>query len=247
VLALADGRVITGLPVEDAPDRLVVKTAEGQRIALDPRAVEDRRTSDVSLMPEGLAGTMTDQELVDLLAYLANLRKPVSIVGQYHAIGPLQEPNGAPLVDPTSRLDLRSPVADGRGHQLSWRRINSNVEGQIDLTPLVAGDPKHVAYVSIPVVSPVSQQARLVLDSPAEIAVWLNGKPVALSAKSQEKNEPRAAAVDLPQGSSRLLIRAAQQRRPSAQAQLVTTFVTDQPVGFDAVEAGLAAHAEKPR
>ena len=31
VLALDDGRVLTGLPVEDTPDRLVLKTADGQR------------------------------------------------------------------------------------------------------------------------------------------------------------------------------------------------------------------------
>ena len=45
VASLADGRVITGLPVEDTPDRLVVKTADGQRIAVEPRSVEDRRTA----------------------------------------------------------------------------------------------------------------------------------------------------------------------------------------------------------
>ena len=80
-MALADGRVITGLPVEETADRLVLKTAEGQRVSLEPRSIEDRRTSDVSLMPEGLAQTMTDQELVDLLVYLTTLRQPVSIVG----------------------------------------------------------------------------------------------------------------------------------------------------------------------
>ena len=94
VAALADGRVITGLPVEDTPDRLVIKTADGQRVSVEPRSVEDRRTSDVSLMPEGLAQTMTTQEVVDLLSYLTTLRRPVSIVGEYHAIGPLYEPNG---------------------------------------------------------------------------------------------------------------------------------------------------------
>ena len=47
----------------------MLKTAEGQRVAIRPGEVEDRKTSDVSLMPEGLAETMTDQDLVDLLAY----------------------------------------------------------------------------------------------------------------------------------------------------------------------------------
>ena len=36
VVALADGRVLTGLPVEETADRLVLKTADGQRITLRP-------------------------------------------------------------------------------------------------------------------------------------------------------------------------------------------------------------------
>ncbi len=85
--------------MEDTPDRLVLKTAEGQRVTLQPSSIEDRRTSDVSLMPEGLAQTMTDEELVDLLAYLTTLRQPVSIVGQYHAVGPIHEASGWPAID----------------------------------------------------------------------------------------------------------------------------------------------------
>ena len=42
-------------------------------------------------MPEGLAQTMTDRDLVDLLVYLTTLKQPVSIVGQYHAVGPFSE------------------------------------------------------------------------------------------------------------------------------------------------------------
>ena len=53
VAALDDGRVITGLVLDDTADKLAIKTADGQRISVDPRSVEDRRTSDVSLMPEG--------------------------------------------------------------------------------------------------------------------------------------------------------------------------------------------------
>ena len=70
VVALNDGRVVTGLTVEDAADRLVLKTAEGERVVVKAADIEDRKVSDVSLMPEGLAQSMTDGELVDLLAFL---------------------------------------------------------------------------------------------------------------------------------------------------------------------------------
>ena len=247
VLALADGRVITGLPVEETNDRLVIKTAEGQRVALEPRSIEDRRNSDVSLMPEGLAETMTSQELVDMLEYLTTLRRPVSIVGEYHAIGPVYEPSGTRIVDPASKLDLGLPVDDGRGHRLSWRRFATTAEGQADLTSLAGGDSQQNAYTFVPLVSPVGQQARLVIDTPAEVTAWLDGRIVPLSPKSQDKNEPRSAIVDLPRGSSKLLIRMAQGGKPDAQALLVTTLVSDQPVGFDAGTAGRAVPAPAQR
>ena len=209
VAALADGRVITGLAVEDTPEKLVIKTADGKRVSLEPRAIDDRRTSDVSLMPEGLAQTMTTQELVDLLSFLTTLRRPVSIVGQYQAIGPLYEPNGSRRIDPGSALDLHRPVDDGRDHQLSWRRLGTNAEGQADLTILFSGDAGQAAYAIVPVVSPEAQQVRLVIDSPMDVSAWLNGHAVALATEKQDQGEPRSARVELPRGSSRLLIRLA--------------------------------------
>jgi len=231
VAALASGRVVTGLAVEDTPARLVVKTAEGERVVIDPSSIEERSTSDVSLMPEGLAQTMTDQELVDLLTYLGTLRQPVSIVGQYSATGPLFEPAATPTIDAGAKLDLRAPVADGRGRQVAWRRATANAEGLVDLSAQIGDDPKNAAYAVVVVDSPSRQQARLVLDTPVDVTAWLGGKPVPLSSRREGDREPRFAQVELPRGASTLLIRLSRSR-PSAQAELVTTFVTDKTVGF---------------
>ena len=237
VLALSDGRVITGLPVEESSDRLVLKTAAGERIVLAPGSIEDRRTSDVSLMPEGLAQSMTDRELVDLLVYLTTLRSPVSIVGQYHVVGPLSEAGDGPRMSPASAVDLDASVDDGRGHKLSWRRMNANAEGLIDPTTMASADPKKGAslYAYTPIVSPTAQKARLVLDTPAEVAAWLNGKAVPLSG-ARDKGEPRSAIVHLAQGAGALLIRVTPDFAARGPASLVTTFVADQPVGFTAGE-----------
>ncbi|HZW32058.1 MAG TPA: PVC-type heme-binding CxxCH protein [Isosphaeraceae bacterium] len=234
VLALDDGRVLTGLPVEESTDRLVLKTAAGERITIRTSSIEDRRTSDVSLMPEGLAQTMTDQELVDLLAYLTTLRQPVSIAGQYQVIGPLEESRGAARIDPAIPVDLQASRDDGRGRKLSWRRMNADTEGLVDLGTLGTIESRRatVVYAYTPVVSPVDQKARLVLDTPAEVAVWIEGKPVPLAAGDPARGEPRTATVDLPQGSAALLVRLALDGRSGARAHLVTTVVADQPVAF---------------
>jgi putative membrane-bound dehydrogenase-like protein len=233
VVALASGRTVTGLPVEDTPARLVLKTAQGERVVIEPSAIDERVTSDVSLMPEGLAETMTDQELVDLLAFLGKLRQPVSIVGQISAIGPISEPAGAPSFDTSTSLDLHAAVPDGRGHEVSWRRVTANAEGLVDLSAQTGGDAKQAAYAVVVVDSPVRQGARLVLDTPADVSAWMGGKPVPLSSGNSSQAVPRSAQVDLPQGASTLLIRIALgDKEPQRQAVLVTTFVSDKPVAF---------------
>ncbi len=168
---------MTGLPVEDSPDRLVIKTAHGQRITLRPGDIEDRKTSDVSFMPEGLAQTMSDQELVDLLTYLSTLHEPVSIVGQYHVIGPLAEPNGEPVFALHGKIDLAATVRGPQGQNLAWRRLDANAEGLADLTAMVAGSAENVVYAYTTVTSPVEQRARLVVETQSNLTVWLSGKP----------------------------------------------------------------------
>ncbi len=241
VLALTDGRTITGLAVEDTPDRLVVKTADGQRITIRPGDIEDRKTSDMSLMPEGLAQTMSDQQLVDLLAYLSTLRRPVSIAGQYHVIGPLTEPGGEPDIDPDAKIDLGATVRGPRRQVLAWRRLDANAEGLADLTAMVAGNARNVVYAYTPVTSPIEQRASLVVETHSNLTVWSGGKPVITSSPTHLMSEPRGVEVTLPKSTSTLLIGLNVGGRPGGQATLVTTIVSAQPVSFTGGEASLSA------
>jgi putative heme-binding domain-containing protein len=70
------GQAITGLLVEDSPQRVVLKQ-QGGKLEVVPRAeVEEVTTSKVSLMPEGLEKQLKPQELADLFAFLALDRPP---------------------------------------------------------------------------------------------------------------------------------------------------------------------------
>ena len=69
----------------------------------------------------------------------------------------------------------------------------------------------------IPVVSSESQQASLVIDTRMEVSAWLNGKPVVFSAERRDQGEPRTAIVDLPKGSSKLIMRLTQRSRRMAR------------------------------
>ncbi|MDR3638527.1 MAG: HEAT repeat domain-containing protein [Isosphaeraceae bacterium] len=225
-VALRDGQTVAGIPVEESPDRLVLKTNDGKRITVRPSEIEERTYSDVSLMPEGLAESLSDDELVDLLAFLSSLRQPVSIVGQYHVIGPLVEDNGTPAIEPAQKVDLNLRRQGPSGQRLSWRRLDANAEGRADLTTLIGGDSKHVAYAYVPVVSPVEQDARLVFDTRDDLKVWLNGKALALPGAKDDA--PRTVSVTLPKGPSELLIRVP----GGPHAALVTTFAANRPLVF---------------
>ncbi len=213
IIATGDGRVLTGLPIEETADRVVLKTAEGERVTIPVKEIEERKISEISLMPEGLAQTMSDQELVDLLAFLTTLKQPVSVVGQYQAVGPVN--SGA--VNPSA------PVA---GQNLSWRRLDANAESLVNLGTVAGDDDGKSAYLHIPVVSPADLPARLVLDTKSKVKAWLNGAPLELPESSGSTT--LSSGITLKKGNNDLLIEVPGGGTPS----LATTIVADKPLEF---------------
>jgi len=74
-LLTADGRVLTGLPVEESDQRVVLKVQGGKLETIAREDIDEYKTSEVSLMPEELEKQLTTQEIADLMSYLA-LDKP---------------------------------------------------------------------------------------------------------------------------------------------------------------------------
>ena len=70
VVATIDGRILSGLLVENSGGKVTVLDAKGVRTPLRENEVETIQRADTSLMPEGLLDTLNDQELRDLFAYL---------------------------------------------------------------------------------------------------------------------------------------------------------------------------------
>jgi putative heme-binding domain-containing protein len=75
IVSTADGRVLTGLVVEESPERVVLKL-QGGKLETVPRAdVEEMEISKLSLMPEGVENQYKPEEIIDLFAFL-KLDKP---------------------------------------------------------------------------------------------------------------------------------------------------------------------------
>jgi putative membrane-bound dehydrogenase-like protein len=70
LVATTDGRVLSGLVIEDTPERLVLNLQGGKTASIPRNEIEQEKVSPNSLMPEGQTRQMTDQEIADLLSVL---------------------------------------------------------------------------------------------------------------------------------------------------------------------------------
>lgn len=76
VVAVKDGRTLTGLLTQDSPESVKLKVQGGKEEVIPRAQVEEVKRSPISLMPENLESLVTPQELADLFAYLALDRPP---------------------------------------------------------------------------------------------------------------------------------------------------------------------------
>lgn len=75
VIKLADGRVLTGTLAEQT-DRLVIVQTPAERLQVDRDKVLSIEQLPLSLMPEGLLQSLSDDEVRDLFAYLMSHQMP---------------------------------------------------------------------------------------------------------------------------------------------------------------------------
>ena len=73
-VATADGRVVAGLVRSESAAILTLRDADGTDHAIPKAEIEERTTAAVSLMPEGLQVSLSQQDLADLLSYLESLK-----------------------------------------------------------------------------------------------------------------------------------------------------------------------------
>ncbi len=73
---LKNGDEAYGLLASETAEEVAVKAVGGILTRLKKSEIESRQQSKLSIMPTGLQAAMTAQELVDLVEYLASLKKP---------------------------------------------------------------------------------------------------------------------------------------------------------------------------
>jgi putative membrane-bound dehydrogenase-like protein len=74
VIATTEGQLLTGILKRDDGDAITLQDGEARTVTVRKSEIEERRVSDVSLMPTGLAEGLTREDFADLVRYLETLR-----------------------------------------------------------------------------------------------------------------------------------------------------------------------------
>ena len=72
-----DGRVVSGLKIEENDKLLVLRGADGQNQTLQKDEIEESFQDKRSIMPQGLLESLTESELRDLFAFLVSTTPPL--------------------------------------------------------------------------------------------------------------------------------------------------------------------------
>jgi putative heme-binding domain-containing protein len=75
-VALRDGRIITGLVVDENDRQLTLVDSNRQKMVIGRESIEDVKPSDVSVMPEALLDKLTEPQIRDLFRYLQSQGVP---------------------------------------------------------------------------------------------------------------------------------------------------------------------------
>jgi putative membrane-bound dehydrogenase-like protein len=77
-VALADGRVLTGLVVDESPNALTLLDSQRQKTTIPRADIDESRPATVSVMPEGLLDALPDDQVRDLFRYLQSSGPPAA-------------------------------------------------------------------------------------------------------------------------------------------------------------------------
>jgi putative heme-binding domain-containing protein len=74
LIELKNGKVVSGVQVAVTESAITLVDSQAQKHVLARSAIESQKKSPVSAMPEGLEKRLTEDEFVDLMSFLANLK-----------------------------------------------------------------------------------------------------------------------------------------------------------------------------
>ena len=184
VVATKDGRVHTGIPVRQSARELVLRDAEDREVTILTASIEEKANGP-SLMPDGLADTLTRGELLDLVRFLSELGK----VGSY-AVGRAEVVRRWQVLEatPEARQVLQRTgfaAAAEPGSTLPWTPAYSWVNGSLTLDSVpklalrkqLSVGTDHRGFVRCQLEVTAAGMVKLLLNDPKGLSLWIDGRP----------------------------------------------------------------------
>lgn len=182
VVAMNDGRILTGIPIGQSPAELIIRDAEGKELKLPKAQIEDQKPTG-SLMPAGLIDSLTRQELLDLFRFLTELGKVGAyslpkerIIRHYESLS----------ADQKARTGLarisHGGIARGDQPGLSWAPLYATVAGNLrraELPVVTATARASAGFARFAVNAQTEGTVDLKLSSTKGLQLWLDGVSVA--------------------------------------------------------------------
>jgi putative membrane-bound dehydrogenase-like protein len=197
-----DGQSISGLIVGETETTLTLRDANGKDYSVPVKDIDQRAKSLVSIMPEGLAATLTEDELVDLVEYLTTLQTPSLTPDSWQVAGPFKADSmAAALARDDKPKDWRVEFPRGSYFDLAAlygeRGVNS------------------ASYFKKEIESPVAQDAMVLVGTDDGAILWVNGVEVLRHADAQAASpEKYKVPVKLKAGTNTVLLKVANGSNP---------------------------------
>lgn len=189
VVETEEGKVFAGFLHDETPERVVLKTIEGQFVSLARNNIAEMAKQTKSLMPELVLKNVTAQDAADLLDYMVSLQASEVHAATYRGLGAFH----------AQRAKDFGPEADAAAGGVDFSKKHKgigNVEHAWRSVPVVFKDgvpsinlrqladqwkqpaDRVVYYFAVNLQSNADQDATLSIGSDDGIQVWLNGVKV---------------------------------------------------------------------
>ncbi len=212
---------VTGLLVAETPEAITLRDANGKDTVIPRKDLDGAvRKLKVSIMPQDIVAALTEDELTDLVAYLATLQTAALTPDSFRIVGPFPAASMTAALGQDSgpeRAAFDPNVKFRAGNEMiAWRSIRPDAKGYFDLAALhgAAGN-NSASYMYTEVDSPADQDAEILLGTDDGAKLWVNGKAVF------QHEETKAAApgqhtvaVKLKKGTNTVLLKVANGNNP---------------------------------
>lgn len=213
---------VSGLLVSDTPDAITLRDANGKDTTIAKKDIDGPvRKLKTSIMPEDIVAALTEDELVDLVAYLETLKTAAFTPDRFAVVGPFPAESMDKALD--TEFGPEKGVFDPKATWtmkgvtlLGWKALRPDGKGYFDLAGLhgeVGNNSASYMYVEID--SPSEQSAEVLLGPDDGAKLWINGKEVFTSRETKAAApETHKVAVKLAKGKNAILLKVANGNNP---------------------------------